>query len=267
MSTTKPGQPATRSGAGPAATGSPGKFSDPARTAIEALIGIVAVMWVIELINTIDNNALDNDGIHARDAGRLWGILTAPFLHASFAHLISNTIPFIFMGVIIALRGVRELLLVTAIVIVVGGLGTWLIAPAHTSTIGASGVVFGYATAHAGPVQSQRARAGDGPGGGGDLGWSAAGQSRSPIRRLVAGARLRRLGRRACGLGAPPPLGAWGERWRWRRCRRWFGRRRCERPRSRPGQLAACLQSARPVGDESNVVRDYFGWTQWGARA
>jgi membrane associated rhomboid family serine protease len=146
MSTTKPGQPATRSGAGPAATGSPGKFSDPARTAIEALIGIVAVMWVIELINTIDNNALDNDGIHARDAGRLWGILTAPFLHASFAHLISNTIPFIFMGVIIALRGVRELLLVTAIVIVVGGLGTWLIAPAHTSTIGASGVVFGYAT-------------------------------------------------------------------------------------------------------------------------
>ncbi len=146
MSTTKPGQPSTHSGASPSATGSPGRVSDPARAGIEALIGIVAVMWVIELINTIDNNALDRDGIHARDAGRLWGILTAPFLHASFAHLISNTIPFIFMGVIIALRGVRELLLVTAIVIVVGGLGTWLVAPAHTSTIGASGVVFGYAT-------------------------------------------------------------------------------------------------------------------------
>ena len=28
----------------------------------------------------------------------------------------------------------------------VGGLGTWLIAPANTVTIGASGVVFGYAT-------------------------------------------------------------------------------------------------------------------------
>ncbi len=34
----------------------------------------------------------------------------------------------------------------TAIVIVVGGLGTWLIAPAGTVTVGASGVVFGYAT-------------------------------------------------------------------------------------------------------------------------
>jgi membrane associated rhomboid family serine protease len=35
---------------------------------------------------------------------------------------------------------------VTLIVIVVGGLGTWLIAPGGTETVGASGVVFGYAT-------------------------------------------------------------------------------------------------------------------------
>ena len=34
----------------------------------------------------------------------------------------------------------------TLIIIVVGGLGTWLIAPAGTDHIGASGVVFGYAT-------------------------------------------------------------------------------------------------------------------------
>jgi membrane associated rhomboid family serine protease len=34
---------------------------------------------------------------------------------------------------------------VTAIVIIVGGLGTWLTAPANTVHIGASGVVFGFA--------------------------------------------------------------------------------------------------------------------------
>jgi membrane associated rhomboid family serine protease len=50
------------------------------------------------------------------------------------------------MGVIIALQGAKRLLLVTAIVIVVGGIGTWLIAPSGTDTAGASGVVFGYAT-------------------------------------------------------------------------------------------------------------------------
>jgi membrane associated rhomboid family serine protease len=115
------------------------------REGIELLVGIVAVMWLVEVINAIDGYKLTYDGIYARDPGRLWGILAAPFLHVSFGHLISNTIPLVFMGVIIALRGAARLALVTAIVIVLGGIGTWLIAPAHASTVGASGVVFGYA--------------------------------------------------------------------------------------------------------------------------
>jgi membrane associated rhomboid family serine protease len=111
------------------------------------LAAIVAVMWVLEVINSLDGNALDSGaGLRAHDPGRLWAIFTFPFLHASFAHLISNTIPFVFMGVIIALRGAARLAVVTLIVIVIGGLGTWLIAPAHTTTVGASGIVFGYAT-------------------------------------------------------------------------------------------------------------------------
>jgi membrane associated rhomboid family serine protease len=109
------------------------------------LAAIVALMWVVEVINSLDSNQLDNDGIYPRDLGRLWGIFTAPFLHLSFAHLISNTVPFVFMGLIIALRGAVRLAIVTLIVIVIGGLGTWLIAPAHSVTVGASGVVFGYA--------------------------------------------------------------------------------------------------------------------------
>ncbi len=107
---------------------------------------IVGLMWVVEVINSLDHNALNSDGIYPRSVGHLWGILTSPFLHASFAHLIDNTIPFVFMGVIIALRGAARLAVVTVIVIVIGGLGTWLIAPAGFDTIGASGVVFGYAT-------------------------------------------------------------------------------------------------------------------------
>lgn len=120
---------------------------------LQLLVGIVALMWIVEAINSIDSNRLDSDGIYPRNFGRLWGVLTAPFIHANFVpHLLDNTIPFVFMGVIIAMRGARRLALVTLIVIAVGGIGTWLIAPAHTSTgrpivtIGASGVVFGYAT-------------------------------------------------------------------------------------------------------------------------
>ena len=115
------------------------------REGITLLAGIVLFMWIIEVINTLDSNRLDTDGIYGRSLSHLWGILTAPFIHASFAHLISNTIPFLFMGLIIALLGAARLAAVTAIVILVGGIGTWLVAPSNVPTIGASGVVFGYA--------------------------------------------------------------------------------------------------------------------------
>ncbi len=112
------------------------------------LAGIVALMWMVEAINSLDHETLDNaGGIIARDPDRLWAIFTAPFLHASFyPHLVDNTIPLVFMGVFIAVRGATRLALVTLIVIVVGGLGTWLISPGNSITVGASGVVFGYAT-------------------------------------------------------------------------------------------------------------------------
>jgi membrane associated rhomboid family serine protease len=116
------------------------------------LAAIVALMWLVEVINTLDHNGLSPDGIYARNVSRFWGILTAPFIHASFQHLIGNTVPFLFLGAFIALKGAARLTLVTGFVIVIGGLGTWLISPSHgpggipSDTIGASGVVFGYAT-------------------------------------------------------------------------------------------------------------------------
>lgn len=124
----------------------PSRRGDTQRQGFELLALVVAVMWVIEVINSLDSYRFDNDGgIHPRDLGRIWEIFTAPFLHVSWGHLISNTIPFVFLGLIIALRGARRVALVTAIVIVIGGLGTWLIAPSSSVTVGASGVVFGYA--------------------------------------------------------------------------------------------------------------------------
>ncbi len=115
------------------------------REGLGLLMAIVAFMWLVEVFNTLDSNRLDSDGIYGRNFDRIWGILTSPFIHASFQHLFDNTIPFVFMGVIIAMRGAARLAAVTAIVILVGGLGTWLISPGSPPTIGASGVVFGYA--------------------------------------------------------------------------------------------------------------------------
>jgi membrane associated rhomboid family serine protease len=113
---------------------------------LRALGALVAIMWAVELVNALDSYRLDHDGIVPRNVSHLDGIVFAPFLHASFSHLLGNTVPFVILGFAIALAGARRLLLVSLIVALVSGLGTWLTAPGGTVTVGASGVVFGYAT-------------------------------------------------------------------------------------------------------------------------
>jgi membrane associated rhomboid family serine protease len=107
---------------------------------------MAAVMWVLEIVDGPLGGDLDTHGIQPREPDGLVGILTSPFLHGGFDHLISNTIPFLAMGLAIALAGALRVVSVTAIVMLVGGLGTWLVGPDHTNHIGASGVVFGYAS-------------------------------------------------------------------------------------------------------------------------
>ncbi len=116
------------------------------RDGAQAVGALAAVMWVVEIVNSLDSQRLDNDGIVPRNVGHLYGIVTAPFLHASFGHLLSNTVPFLILGIVIAFAGAMRVLTVTAVVALVSGLGTWLTAPAGSDTVGASGIVFGYAT-------------------------------------------------------------------------------------------------------------------------
>ena len=112
-----------------------------------AVVGLLlALMWVLEVVDAVANHSLDQYGIEPREGEGLVGIVAAPFLHADFAHLVSNTIPFVVMGVLIALGGAVRVLAVTAIVALVSGAGTWLIGPDNSNHIGASGVVFGFAT-------------------------------------------------------------------------------------------------------------------------
>jgi membrane associated rhomboid family serine protease len=113
---------------------------------VRVVVGVAAAMWVVEVVDSLDSHRLDGDGIVPRNVSHLYGILFAPFLHASFGHLIANTIPFLLLGLTIALAGAVRVAAVTAIVALASGAGTWLTAPSGSVTLGASGVVFGYAT-------------------------------------------------------------------------------------------------------------------------
>ena len=118
----------------------------PDRTAFKLVLILLVVMWVSEVVDTASGHQLDELGIEPRETDGLVGVGTAPFLHAGFGHLLSNTLPFVILGLVIAFEGLKRFLGVTVIVMLVSGLGTWLFAPANSIHIGASGVVFGYAS-------------------------------------------------------------------------------------------------------------------------
>jgi len=116
------------------------------KNALLLVVGMIVLMWALEIVDVAADHSLDQYGIHPRDVDGLPEIVAAPFLHVGFEHLISNTIPFAIMGVAIALGGLARVAIVTAVVGVVSGLGVWLIAPANSIHLGASGLVFGYAS-------------------------------------------------------------------------------------------------------------------------
>jgi membrane associated rhomboid family serine protease len=105
----------------------------------------LALIWFVSILNlTLFDGALDNYGVRPRDSEGLAGILLMPFLHGSFNHLFTNTVPFITLGWLVTLRRTADFYLVTAVTLLTSGLGVWLTGPARSVHIGASGLVFGY---------------------------------------------------------------------------------------------------------------------------
>lgn len=119
-------------------------ISDELKSHIIILGAFLVAMWLSEMFDWIIGGRLDYLGIMPRQLVGLRGIILAPFLHVGAAHLIANTIPFLVLGWFVMLRSVRTFFTVTLIVILVSGLGTWLVGPANSIHVGASGLIFGY---------------------------------------------------------------------------------------------------------------------------
>jgi membrane associated rhomboid family serine protease len=112
--------------------------------AAQVIVGFVALLYLVELVDTLDRNRLDGYGIRPREVDGLDGIVFAPLLHHGWAHLAANTVPLLVFGFLILLAGVARWAAVTAIVWVVGGVGTWLTGQPHSLHLGASVLAFGW---------------------------------------------------------------------------------------------------------------------------
>lgn len=108
------------------------------------VLALLAVMWVVEIVDTLLPIDLDAFSLESWHPLSLYGLVTSPLLHSGFGHLVANTFPFLVLGLVIAVEGSRRFWQVTAITALSSGLGAWLTTLPGQHIIGASGIVFGF---------------------------------------------------------------------------------------------------------------------------
>ena len=113
-------------------------------TQVKVLGGSLGVMWATLGAHALASGALLSYGVVPRTRDGLWGILSAPFIHANVQHLATNSVPFLILGALVLLRGARRFLLVTTLATLGSGIVAWAFGAPGSVHIGASGVIFGY---------------------------------------------------------------------------------------------------------------------------
>jgi membrane associated rhomboid family serine protease len=108
------------------------------------MLAFTALLYIVEAVDQVTALRLDEGGIVSRNLEGMLGIVWAPLLHAGWGHLIANTVPFLVFGFLAMAGGIRQFIGVTAVIWVISGLGVWLLGPDNATTVGASGVIFGW---------------------------------------------------------------------------------------------------------------------------
>ena len=109
---------------------------------VKIIGGICAVMVLVYLIDLVLGGYLKSTGIHPREIGSLYAILTMPFIHGDLGHLASNLGVFVVLAALCLMNGAEYFWKASGIIIVLGGALVWLFGR-DGSHIGASGWIFG----------------------------------------------------------------------------------------------------------------------------
>lgn len=114
-----------------------------ARQGLAVVGSFVLLLYAVEIVNALMLHSLNRTfGLRPRTLEGLADILTFPLLHASLAHLLSNTLPLIIFGFLVFLSGLRVFVTALAASWLGSGATVWLIG-GYNITVGASGLVFG----------------------------------------------------------------------------------------------------------------------------
>ena len=104
---------------------------------------IVVVMWVVKIIEVSLNTDFGRYGVTPHTMRGLIGIFTLPFLHGSWEHLLSNSVPILVLGTALYYCYPTLANRVMLITYLASGLITWCIGSPDSTHIGASALVYG----------------------------------------------------------------------------------------------------------------------------
>jgi membrane associated rhomboid family serine protease len=110
---------------------------------IEGIFGFLGVIWAVYLVHLVIPS-MGRFGLVPRTLGGLIGIAAMPFLHESFSHLLSNSVPLFILLVLLARSRARFWRIVVGVGLLSGFL-LWVVGRPAIH-IGASGLVFGLIT-------------------------------------------------------------------------------------------------------------------------
>jgi membrane associated rhomboid family serine protease len=105
-------------------------------------VSFAAVLWAVKISEELLGLELATYGIYPRRLSGLVGILTAPFIHGSVAHLLSNTAAIIILGAALLYGYPKSARIALPVLFLGTGLGVWLFGR-ESYHIGASGLAFG----------------------------------------------------------------------------------------------------------------------------
>ena len=106
---------------------------------------IVFTWFVVELLDNMFKLGLENYGLKPKSVEGLIGILTFPFLHGDWNHLLSNASSAIILFTGLFVFHTRKSLLYLLIMYLASGILLWFIGQSGTNHIGASGLIYAVA--------------------------------------------------------------------------------------------------------------------------
>jgi len=112
------------------------------KSALMAPIAFVALLWLIKMLETLCNLNFLSFGLYPQTLAGLFGIFSAPLIHSSWTHLLSNTPPLLVLGTLLCYGYPKSSYKAFIWLYLCSGASTWLCAR-ESYHIGASGLTHG----------------------------------------------------------------------------------------------------------------------------